>query len=497
MTLETLLRGVELIRCPLSPETEIASVVSDSRRAAPGCLFLALPGTRTDGHRFLADAAARGAAAAVIDVHHTPPDGLPAICVADTRVAAAHIWNNYFDDPSRTMRTVAVTGTNGKTTTSTMLHAILCRAGFMPGLIGTVQCLCGTSPIDIGAGGEIVDTPAAMTTPDPEYLTGAIAQMHRRGADALVLEASSHALSFHKIDALRLDLGVFTNLSPEHLDHHGTMDAYRRAKARLFTLVPAGILNADDAAAASIQNDAPFCRFTRCSPGGNPADVRAERVRLLGMDGVEYIYFAQNTVFRVRCPIPGRFTVENSLLAITAALSLGVDPLTVQEAIAAFPGVAGRMERVTLPGAPFSLFIDYAHTPAALEALLRTVRAARAPGQRITLLFGCGGDRDATKRPVMGRIASALADFVIVTSDNPRREDPGEILSAILSGMDREKPHAVIVDRRDAIAYAVTHAEQDEILLFVGKGHESYEITATGKTPFDEAELARAAWAHR
>jgi len=225
--------------------------------------------------------------------------------------------------------------------------------------------------------------------------------------------------------------------------------------------------------------------------------VRALRVQLHGMEGVEYLYYADSAVFRIRCPVPGRFSVENTLLAVSAALQLGADPLSVQSALEKFTGVEGRMQRVVLEEADFSLFLDYAHTPAALEALLRTVREARRPGERIVLLFGCGGDRDPAKRPVMGRIASALADFVIVTSDNSRSESPEEIISAILRGVEREKPHAVIPDRREAIRYAVSQAKQGDILLLCGKGHEKYEIKEDGMHPLDEAETARLAWKAR
>ncbi|MGM9653678.1 MAG: UDP-N-acetylmuramoyl-L-alanyl-D-glutamate--2,6-diaminopimelate ligase [Eubacteriales bacterium] len=499
MQLSALLAGADVVRMHASPELPITSIVSDSRRAVPGSLFLCLHGTRTDGHRYIGDAAARGASAVLIDADCQPPD-LPYAAVRDTRAAAAVVWNNWWGDPTRHMRVVAVTGTNGKTSTSFLLRAILEDAGYKTGLIGTVRCLCGSEPLDIGGGGEISDMPAAMTTPDPEYLYGAAAQMKEKGAEVLIFEATSHALAQHKPDAVRIDLGMFTNLSPEHLDYHGTMEEYLRAKARLFTMCPDGIVNADDPYAERIMAASPSCSFTRisASPGKEPeAECRALHTRLLGIDGVEYVYSAPNTVFRLRCPVPGQFTVSNSLMAVTAALRFGVDPITIQDALRSFHGVEGRMERVLLPGAPFSVFIDYAHTPAALETLLRTVRAARRPEQRITLLFGCGGDRDPAKRPAMGHIASALADRVIVTSDNSRTEKPENILGDILRGIDQARPHTVIPDRREAIRCAVAEARPGDILLLAGKGHEKYEIRADGKHPFDEAEIVRAAYAEQ
>lgn len=496
MELYQLLSGVAVKDCHADSTMKIPTVVSDSRRAQAGCMFLCLRGVRTDGHRFIPQAKERGASVAVIDDMERAPVDLPYVLVENTRVAAAQIWNNYYGDPTKNMRVIAITGTNGKTSTSYILRAILAAAGYKTGLIGTVRCLCGEEEIDIGGGGEIADVPAAMTTPDPEYLYGAAAVMRDRGAEVLILEATSHALDLHKADALHIDVGIFTNLSPEHMDFHGTMDRYLAAKARLFTLCPVGIVLADDPYAEYLMDLAPDCRFIRCSASGKEeADVHALRCEMQGIDGVSYVYYAKNTVFKMNCPVPGQFTVANTMLAAAAALHLGIDPITVQDSLRNFCGVEGRMERVILPGAPFTLFLDYAHTPAALETLLRTVRAARREGQKITLLFGCGGDRDPTKRPAMGRIASALADFVILTSDNSRTEDPQSILSQIQRGMDREKPHVILPDRREAIRYAIREARAGEILLFAGKGHEKYEIDAGGKHPFNEAEIARAAYA--
>ena len=496
MELYQLLSGVAVKDCHADSTMKIPTVVSDSRRVSRGCMFLCLRGVRTDGHRFIPQAKEGGASVAVIDDMERAPVDLPYVLVENTRVAAAQIWNNYYGDPTKNMRVIAITGTNGKTSTSYILRAILAAAGYKTGLIGTVRCLCGEEEIDIGGGGEIADVPAAMTTPDPEYLYGAAAVMRDRGAEVLILEATSHALDLRKADALHIDVGIFTNLSPEHMDYHGTMERYLAAKARLFSLCPVGVILSDDPWAESLVTLAPACRFIRCSASGKEeADVHALRCEMQGIDGVSYVYYAKNTVFRLRCPVPGQFTVANTLLAAAAALYLGIDPLTVQDALRGFCGVEGRMERVILPGAPFTLFLDYAHTPAALETLLRTIREARRAGQKITLLFGCGGDRDPTKRPVMGRIASALADFVILTSDNCRTEDPGAILSQIRRGMDREKPYILIPDRREAIRYAIRQARAGEILLFAGKGHEKYEIDAGGKRPFDEAEIARTVYA--
>ncbi len=500
MQLSHLLNGVETVSVHADLARDIPGIVSDSRSASDGVLFICLSGTRRDGHRYIADAVMRGAYAVLVREGEEVPEGIPYISVRDTRLAAAQIWNNRYGDPTRGMRVIAVTGTNGKTSVSYMLRAIFSEAGYKTGLIGTVGCLSLDRVIDLGGGGELSDTPSAMTTPDPQYLYGAIAGMREDGVEVLILETTSHALAQRKLDAMHIDLALFTNLSEEHLDYHGTMENYLAAKARLFRLCNVGVVNGTDPYVGRLMHLAPECTFIRCTARADEApdmDAAAMRVRTHGTEGVSYIYYAKSVVFRVRVPVPGDFTVENTLLAATAALKSGIDPVTVQDALASFSGIEGRMQRVDLPGAPFSLFIDYAHTPAALETLLKTVRRVRHHGQKITVLFGCGGDRDAGKRPIMGRIASALADFVILTSDNSRSEEPMTILKGILKGIDREKPYVVLPDRREAIAYAIREARAGEILLFAGKGHEKYEITSQGKLPFDEAAIALAAWTAR
>lgn len=497
MLLSRLISDVQVLSMQADPTMEISGIVSDSRRATAGCMFLCLRGTRQDGHVYIADAVQRGASVVIVDAQAQNPE-VPCVVVPDTRLAAAQIWNRYWDDPSADMRIVAITGTNGKTSTAWLLRAILQHAGYKTGLIGTVCCMCGEDVLPLCGGGEMTDVPAAMTTPDPEFLYGAIAAMRTRGVEILILEASSHALAQRKLDPLHIDWGIFTNLSPEHLDFHGDMQAYGKAKSHLFSLASGGILLADDPFATSILGTHPTCRFIRCAAEKQTeADCHAVRVQMSGAAGVSYLYVSSRTFFRIRCPVPGRFTVDNSLLAVAAAWELGVDAMSIQSALEKFSGVPGRMERIWLPGADFYLFVDYAHTPAALEMLLRSMREVREPGQKITLLFGCGGDRDPGKRPAMGRIASALADFVIVTSDNSRTEPLDGILSGILRGMDREKPYVVIPDRRDAIRFAIRQAGKNEILLFAGKGHEKYEIRADGMFPFDETEIAREAFRER
>jgi len=486
MRLSDLLHDAGLPALP-GTDPEINDIVSDSRRAGPGALFVAMRGTRCDGHAYLGEAAAAGAAAAVIAADWAGELPLPAIRTPDPRAALACLWDAYYRHPAAKMRLIAVTGTNGKTSVSTMLEAIFRAALCRTGLIGTLGCRSSGRVI----AAENDDPLANMTTPDPAALYRVLAQMRDDGADTVIMEASSHALALGKLVPLHFAAGVFTNLTPEHLDFHGTMVDYLAAKQRLFSACETAILNRDDPHWAAMAS-ACTGRVLTCAQR-TAADFTACEIADRGTQGIEYLLKAEQVRFRVHAPIPGRFTVENTLLAAACASALGISPLAIQDALAGLAGVEGRLERVPLPGMPFSVFIDYAHTPDALQNLLHTARSFRTDGERIVLLFGCGGDRDPTKRKPMGRIASELADFVIVTSDNARSEVPARIIADILRGIDREKPYAVIESRAEAIAYAIRQAREGDIILLAGKGHERYEIAANGRRPFDERILVRQA----
>ncbi len=498
MILSELLYGAEVLKWDADPSSEIGGIASDSRKIKEGYAFVALRGTRYDGNEFAADAARRGAAVIVTD--RPGERGIPSVLVKNARSAEAFMWNNAAGDPTRGMTVIAVTGTNGKTSTCFMLKEIFAAAGRAAGVITTVgSFICGR-PVATGGGSSVSDADAAMTTPDPEIFYPAAAQMRDAGADALIFEASSHALDQRKLDPLRPDVAVFTNLTEEHLDYHGTMENYFLAKARLAQRAGTLVINASDPYLARLPDMFREKKAVRCFPAGDPGQgtdtVSALRRELLGVDGVRYLYYSGRAVFPVCSPIPGAFTISNTLLAAAAALETGAEAGTVQRALMRMRGVPGRLEKIDVD-APFTVFVDYAHTPAALEELLRTVRSFRVKGQRITVLFGCGGDRDRSKRRRMGAIASSLADFTVVTSDNSRTEDPGSIIAEIVSGIDREKPYAVIPDRRDAIEYALSVAGCDDIVVLAGKGHEKYEINAGGKRPFDETEIVKRALARR
>ena len=483
MKLSELLTGTGAAVPENAAAVEIGGIASDSRKVRPGDAFVCIRGTRKDGNDFIGEAKNRGAAVVVSDA--SSGDGI--VTVPDARAAESAMWNNFTGDPTSGMKTIAVTGTNGKTTVSYMLREIFRRAGYLTGAITTVCTSIGDEPIDVGGGSSVSDAAAAMTTPDPEVFYPLAAKMRDAGVGVLIFEASSHALAQRKLDPVKPDVSVFTNLSEEHLDFHHTMENYFEAKASIADRSRKLIINGDDPYMIRL-SERPNAVVCRAAPPvfGERCDVRALRQKLMGPRGVEYILFSEPTAFRVSVPIPGDYTISNSLLAASAALSEGVSGKTVASALSGFRGVPGRLYRATPEGHPFTVLIDYAHTPAALESLLRTVRGSVRPGTKITVLFGCGGDRDRSKRKKMGAVASALSDFTVVTSDNPRSEDPDAIIKQITAGLDREKPHAVIRDRRAAIEYCLSQARPGEVIILAGKGHEKYEITADGKKPFDE-----------
>ena len=493
MKLETLcfLAGLETPSDTRMAACEINAITIDSRAVVPGCMFVCIRGTKADGHAYVKQALEQGAAAVVIEREVPIMKGSGAIFVrvGDTRRALARLCDAFYGHPARGMRLIGVTGTNGKTSVSTMLKAIFDAAMIPCGLIGTVKCVCRDRVLPIRSG----NPNANMTTPDPSELYHILALMKQEGVEVVVMETTSHALALRKLDPLTFDAAIFTNLSPEHLDFHGTMPRYFAAKASLFSKAKLAVINADDAVSEAL---IPRCtgRVVRTSTSEKGAEYRASDVHFEGVEGVSYRLTSPSLSVRMSSAIPGVFTLSNTLQAAACALEMGVSIRTVRDALASFCGVEGRMERVKFDHPmSFSVFIDYAHTPDALENLLRTAQTLREDGGRVILVFGCGGDRDKSKRPQMGAIASRLADVVYVTSDNSRSENPDGILRDIVGGIDREKPYFVIRDRARAIGAAIENAKAGDIVLLAGKGHEKYEIDATGKHPFDEKAIAAAA----
>lgn len=471
MQLTKLLIGLDYRVCGAPMDADISSPATDSRSVRPGGLFICLRGTTRDGHRYASEAVLRGAVACICDTYLS---GMPCILVKDTRHAAAVIWNNFYDSPGRALRLVGITGTNGKTSTLSFMAGILSAAGIQTGTIGTLGYRLGGQQIT-WEGAENPDIPAAMTTPDPRYLYGMLAYMKQNGAQAVVMEVSSHSLSQRKTDPLYFETGIFTNLSAEHLDYHKDMESYFQAKASLFANCRMSIINGDD----------PYGRRIR----GIHAGLYMAKNRRIRPEGVAYQLQYRGRSLPIRSRVAGAFTIYNTMLSAIAALEMGISAGDVIRGIAAVSGISGRMERIVRSAdAGFDVYIDYAHTPDALRAALEGLRQAVPRSGRLTVVFGCGGDRDKGKRPIMGRLAEELSDRVIITSDNARTEDKNAIIQDILAGM-RSQPDTVIPDRREAIVYAIETAMPGDTILLAGKGHENYETGPEGKSPFSERDI--------
>lgn len=494
MRLAELFGRAELDYPPELGDMEITKIVTDSRQAVKGCLFLCIRGLHTDGYGYVNDAIQAGAGVIVAErVRDACVGGAAAwIMLDNTRKAAALLYNAWYGKPCEHLKMIGVTGTNGKTSVCVLLAEILEAAGHRCGVLGTVRCR--------SVGGREISLPnsnalANMTTPDPEQLYAMLAEMVKDGVEYAVMEVTSHALALEKVSPIFFDVALFTNLTQDHLDFHGDMEAYFFAKKKLFERCRMAIVNADDGYGLRLLKEI-SCPALTCSV--SEGDYCALEIEPRGLWGSIYQWRTPMGDFALQVGIPGSFSVFNSLMAATAAMECGVPFDLIRRVLKETAGVEGRMERVRLQPIPdFSVLIDYAHTPDALEKLLKSVHGFRRRGERIVLLFGCGGDRDRGKRKEMAIIASRLADVVIITSDNSRSEDPEQIIADILRGMDREKSFSVILDRRVAIETAVLCASTGDILILAGKGHERYEIGREGRVPFDEREIVREAFAKR
>jgi UDP-N-acetylmuramoyl-L-alanyl-D-glutamate--2,6-diaminopimelate ligase len=460
------------------PSVEITRVTHDSRACDEGSLFVAIRGLAADGNDFIAAARGKGAAAVVSE---EPPQGdVPWVRVPDAREALALFSADVLDHPGRKLDLVGVTGTNGKTTTAYMIDSALREAGDTVGLMGTVEYRIGDRVAE-----------AVRTTPEASDLQSYLRQMVDEGCRRAVLEVSSHSLALKRVHGLEFEVAVFTNLSRDHLDFHGDMDSYFAAKRVLFD----SLLREDGRAVINVDDDhgAELARTTTravstcsLSPG---ADFTAEDVSL-SLDGTRFRARTPAGVFEVQTPLLGRFNVLNALGAFGCALALGVPPDAVQRGIASLKGVPGRIERVDV-GQDFTVLVDYAHTDDALKNLLETVRELNP--RRLITVFGCGGDRDRSKRPLMGAVAARLSDVVILTSDNPRSEPPEAIIEEVRRGIlpGRAEETQVIVDRREAIARALELGREGVVIVIAGKGHETYQVLRDRKVPFDDRQVAR------
>lgn len=485
------------IACPDEwAEKEIANICTDSREELVGTMFVCIRGTQFDSHTCIDEVTKKGAVCVLTDRAHRiedPKGEIAYLQCQDPRAALAHMWNAWYGDPCQKLKIIGVTGTNGKTSVAHMLRTVLRASWHSCGIIGTVGCESEKGSIK----SQNEATLANLTTPDPRDLYRILAQMCEEGTEYVVMEVSSHALALGKLAPITFEAAIFTNLTPEHLDFHKTMEAYAAAKASLFRQTKLGICNADSSYCAQMLANA-TCRRVTCTTQGKAADYNAEQIELYEQNGVAYRLSSKSTRLRICCPIPGSFTVMNSMQAAICALELGCSPAAIKTALATMGGVKGRMERVRLGlEADFSVLIDYAHTPDALEKLLTTARDLVSKNGRTVVLFGCGGDRDRTKRAVMGEIAARLADQVIITSDNARGEDPIKIICQIASGIPQNKAYTVIPDRAEAIRYAIQNAKAGDLILLAGKGHEEYEIVGGERRPFSEGWLVKEAFRAR
>jgi UDP-N-acetylmuramoyl-L-alanyl-D-glutamate--2,6-diaminopimelate ligase len=483
MHLSDIARGVTGAETIGNSKIEITGISHDSREAKPGDLFVCLVGEKSDGHRFASDAIARGAVALAVQPDHAALlSSLPGVVVSDTRKALPALASTLFGNPSRAMKLVGITGTNGKTTTTFLAASILRASGLKVGTIGTLGAYLDSEKL-----------PSEHTTPEADQLQELLANMRDRGADAVVMEASSHALAQYRTACCEFDAAAFTNLTQDHLDYHGTMESYFESKLKLFTEYPAA---STKSFAASINIDDSYGdRIAAASKGrvvtygiNKPADVRAENVQL-GPGDVRFNARTASELFEVHLPIGGAFQAYNALAAMGVGVGLGIDSESIARGLSEVNAVPGRFESVPT-GRGFHVIVDYAHTPDGLENLIAAAR--RLNPARIVLVFGCGGNRDRTKRPIMGRMGATQTEVAIVTSDNPRHEDPQAIIDEILTGMSEPSAKVLVEpDRRAAIELAIREARDGDIVLIAGKGHEDYQLVGDKVLSFDDRLVAR------
>lgn len=457
----------------VSAEAEVTGLVCDSRKVKKGDLYFCLPGLRVDGHNFAKAAADAGAAALVVE--RKLPVDLPQVLVEDARGAMSYMAQCFYGYPAREMHGVGITGTKGKTTTSFLVRAIARHAGHKVGLMGTVCTYIGEE-----------EEPASLTTPDPIDVQSLLRRMKDAGCDFYVMEVSAHALDLRKLVGMKFDQGIFTNFSQDHLDYFGTMETYRRAKEKFFDPFYIGhaVVNADDEAGKYMLGRVPATTYGVSVP----ADAYANEIEILE-SGVSYRLHWKDVVLPLHLHISGIFNVYNSMAAAVAYLEMGISPEDVKAGLESVTVVPGRIEPLPTH-TPYRVILDYAHSPASLESILKTIR--QFTRGRLICVFGCGGGRDKEKRPIMGEISGRLADFSVLTSDNPRLEDPMDILRAIEEGIKRTTgPYVVIENRREAIRYAMQMGQPGDVIVLAGKGHETYQDIGGQKHPFDEKVVVR------
>ena len=463
-----------------------SAVTHDSRRVVPGGIFVAIKGATSDGNNFVTQATQRGALAIISD--NPRPENFSGVWfqVADARASLARAAAIVYGHPSRSLKLVGITGTNGKTTTAHLCESVFRAAGTVPAMMGTIAHRIGDH-----------EEAAAHTTPEASDIQAFLHRAVEAGVQYAVMEVSSIALDLHRTDCLEFSVAAFTNLTQDHLDYHGTMEAYAAAKQKLFEITNHyAVINADDAFGATLRQATSARVFSYAID--RSADITPDQTDF-GVAGLSFTARTPVGNIEIRSPLVGRPHAYNILCAMGISLALGIPAETIARGLNASHGAAGRFERITEAGDDITVVVDYAHTPDALVNVLKIAReAANTSGGRVVTVFGCGGDRDKTKRPLMGEDAAKLSDLVLATSDNPRSEDPEAILRDIEAGLKRvNSNYELIVDRRVAIVKAITEATPNDVIVIAGKGHEDYQILASGKTHFDDREVAREALQER
>lgn len=458
-------------------DIEITDVTNDSRRVEKGSAFFCIIGSASDGHNYAKSAVEKGAAVIIAQ----KDIGLDnQIIVDDTHKAYADACAAHFGNPAESLKLIGITGTNGKTTVTYLVKSVLEQLGKKVGLIGTIQNMIGD-----------LEIPAKNTTPEAYELHGLFRKMVDAGCEYCIMEVSSHALDQKRVNGLHFAVAGLTNISQDHLDYHGTMENYVDAKKKLFYMCDYGVFNADDECVDRLM-DGVTCKTVTYSVKNGVSDYIAKGVTCRS-DGVNFELIGDSVIARVKLKTPGKFSVYNGLCAASMILALGFDFDSVVTALSNSVAVKGRAE-VVPTNRDFTVIIDYAHTPDGIENILSTMREIKTG--RLVALFGCGGDRDRTKRPKMAASAASLADYVIVTSDNPRSEDPQKIIDDVLVGLEGlDVPYDVIVNRAEAIHFAIKNAKPDDLIVLMGKGHETYQILADETIHFDEREVVRDALA--
>ncbi len=474
MQLKELISGINPVDVKGNLNIEIVDIAYDSRKVKSGSLFVCVEGFKVDGHDYIAAAVENGASALLVQKEVEVPDGITVVRTDNTRFALASSADILFGHPSKKFNLIGVTGTKGKTTTTFMIKSILEASAQKVGLIGTIVNSVGNDVL-----------PAERTTPESYDLQALFNEMNEKSVNSVVMEVSSHALELHRVSCSDYDIGVFTNLSQDHLDFHETFENYLNAKIKLFGMCKKALVNIDSEYGERVKNAAKCQVYTFGIE--KDADIRAVNI-VKNPDSVEFDLISPWVTDRIRVNIPGKFSIYNALAAIGCSLLSGISIENIKAGLERV-SVPGRAE-VVETGREFTIIIDYAHSPDSLENILTTVKGY-APG-RLVCMFGCGGDRDRTKRPIMGGISGRLSDFTIITSDNPRTEEPESIVREIEAGIKNTGgAYKTIVDRRAAIKYAIENAMPQDIIVLAGKGHETYQIFKDKTIHFDEREVVR------